>query len=138
MKKAALKKLTPEDIAFPRSVNDLEKYYSQTTIYTKGTPIHVKGALFYNFLLYKYGLEKKYPMIREGDKIKYINLREPNPVGASVISFPGVLPKEFVDILPYIDYNTQFDKSFVDPVNIILGVIGWTAEPKSSLMGFFS
>lgn len=132
------KKLTPEDIAFPRSVNDLEKYYSQTTIYTKGTPIHVKGALFYNFLLHKYGLEKKYPMIREGDKIKYINLREPNPVGASVISFPGVLPKEFVDILPYIDYNTQFDKSFVDPVNIILGVIGWTAEPKSSLMGFFS
>lgn len=131
-------KLAPEDVAFPRSVNDLEKYHDRNSIYSKGTPIHVKGALLYNHFLAKSGLEKSYQSIRDGDKIKFIYLREPNPNSISVISFPGILPKEFVDILPYIDYNTQFEKAFVDPTNIILETIGWTAEPRSSLGAFFS
>jgi DNA polymerase elongation subunit (family B) len=131
-------KLAPEDAAFPRSVNDLEKYHDRASIFSKGTPIHVKGALLYNHFLATKGLEKSYQAIRNGDKIKFIYLKEPNPNGISVISFPGILPKEFVDILPYIDYNTQFEKTFVDPTNIILQTIGWSAEPKSSLGAFFS
>ena len=131
-------KLSPEDIAFPRSVNDLEKYADNLKIYAKGTPIHVKGALLYNHFIEKMSLGKKYQTIRNAEKIKFLYIMEPNPNSISVLSFPGVLPKEFVDINPFIDYNTQFEKSFVDPLNSILETVGWTAEPKSSLKAFFA
>lgn len=140
--KDEFKKLPPEEIAFPRSVNELEKYteeaHKQKVLIPKGTPIHVRGAMLYNHYISEKGLEKKYPLIKQGDKIKFTYIREPNPSGISVLSFPNGIPKEFVDILPYIDYNTQYEKTFIDPINGILETIGWSAEPKSSLGDFWS
>ena len=129
------KKLSPEEIAYPRSCNNLKKYSSRTTIYKKSCPIHVRGALLYNNLLKKNKL-KKYEQIQEGDKVKFIQLKEPNPLRENVISFIGALPKEF-DLHQYIDYDNQFDKSFLEPLRFIVNAIGWSFERQSTLDSFF-
>jgi DNA polymerase elongation subunit (family B) len=129
------KKLSPEEIAYPRSCNNLKKYSSRTTIYQKSTPIHVRGALLYNNLLKKKKL-KKYEQIQEGDKVKFVQLKEPNPLRENVISFIGALPKEF-DLHKYIDYDNQFDKSFLEPLRFIVNAIDWSFERQSTLDEFF-
>ena len=129
------KKLRPEDIAYPRSCNNLKKYSSRTTIYKKSCPIHVRGSLLYNNLLEKKKL-KKYEQILEGDKIKFIQLKEPNPLRENVISFIGTLPKEF-GLHNYIDYDNQFDKSFLEPLRFIVNAIDWSFERQSTLDDFF-
>jgi DNA polymerase elongation subunit (family B) len=133
--------LSPEDIAFPRSVNGLADYSDKTMIYRKSTPMHVKGALIYNHYLDKYRLTKKYKKIIESDKIKYLHLKRPNPFleirgDSPVIAFPNVLPKEF-GLEEFIDYKTQFEKSFIDPLTSILDIIGWSVEKKNTLESLF-
>jgi DNA polymerase elongation subunit (family B) len=129
------KKLSPESIAYPRSCNNLKKYSSTTTIYQKGTPMHVRGALLYNNLLKQHKL-KKYETVKDGDKIKFIQLIEPNPLRENIISFIGTLPKEF-DLHRYIDYDIQFDKSFLEPLRFIVNAIDWSFERQSTLDDFF-
>ena len=129
------KNLRPEEVAYPRSCNNLNKYYSSTDIYQKSTPIHVKGALLYNNLLKKNKLVK-YEKIQEGDKIKFIVLKEPNPLREKVISFPTRLPKEF-KLHNFIDYDEQFDKSFLEPLRFIVNAINWNFEKQATLDNFF-
>lgn len=131
------KTLDVADIAFPRGVNGLSKFSNDITIFGKGTPIHVRGSLIYNNLIRSKKLTKKYPLIKEGEKIKFIYLKEPNTIQSNIISFAQGLPKE-LDLEKYIDYDTQFDKSFVEPLKIILDSIGWKTEHISSLEDFFS
>jgi DNA polymerase elongation subunit (family B) len=133
--------LPPEDIAFPRSVNGMDKYADKTTIYRKSTPIAVKGALIYNHYLNQFKISKKYRKIQEGDKIKFLMLKKPNPLGGvagedQVISFSSILPKEF-KLEGYIDFKTQFEKSFIDPLTAILDTIGWSTEKKNTLENLF-
>ena len=129
------RKLSPEDIAYPRSCNNLKKYSSSKDIYQKSTPIHVKGALIYNNMLKKNKL-KKYEIIQDGDKIKFITLKEPNPIREHVISFTSRLPKEF-NLHNYIDYDEMFTKSFLEPLRFIVNAIGWNFERKATLDEFF-
>ena len=129
------KKLRPEEIAYPRSCNNLKKYTSSKDIYQKSCPIHVRGALLYNHQLKKRKLVK-YEAVNEGDKIKFITLKEPNPLHENVISFISTLPKEF-DLHKYIDYDEQFNKSFLEPLKFILNAINWNFEKKASLEEFF-
>ena len=129
--------LPPEDIAFPRSVNGLSKFRSHTTVYSKGCPIHVRGALLYNFHVSKKKLEHKYPLIQEGEKIKFILLRQPNKINQNVISFLNTFPTE-LELENSIDRDTQFKKAFLDPLQIILDVIGWKTEKVSNLEFLFS
>jgi len=107
------------------------------TIYRKSTPINSKGSLIYNHFLKQYKLDKKYPLIQQGEKIKYIFLKLPNTFNQSVIAFPSRLPKEF-DIEKYVDYDLQFDKVFLDPIKIILDCMNWTTEKQSSLEDFWT
>jgi len=125
-----------EQIAFPRSCNNLKKYRDHSNIFIKGTPIHVKGALIYNHQIKEFGLHHKYPYIQEGDKIKFIKLKEANPFKFDVISYITTLPDEF-KLQQYIDYDIQFEKTFLDPMRFILDAIGWKAEPQASLEAFF-
>jgi len=123
--------LNPEDIAFPRGCNGISKYSDYTTIYKSGTPAHTKGAIIYNRLLVEHDLTKRYESIQDGDKIKFIYLREPNPARDSVISVLDVLPKE-LNLHKYINYETQFEKSFLDPLKYILDAIQWKAKKTAS------
>lgn len=126
------------DIAFPRGVNGISKKYNdKSKTIEKGAPIHVRGSIVYNMLLEKHNLTKKYPTIKEGEKIKFIYLKEPNTIQSHVIAFPQILPKE-LDLVKFIDYNTQFEKSFLEPLKIILDCIGWKTEKHSSLESFFN
>ena len=129
-------KLEPESIAFPRSCNNLKKYRDANNIFIKGTPIHVKGALIYNHQIKQFGLQNKFPFIQEGDKIKFIKLINANPFKFDVISYITTLPKEF-KLQQYVDYETQFEKTFLDPMRFILQAIGWEHEPTASLEAFF-
>ena len=126
----------PEQIAFPRSCNNLRKYFSASDIFIKGSPIHIKGSLIYNYHLKDKRLDHKYPSIQEGDKIKFILLKEPNPFKFNVCSYLSTLPREF-ELKDYINYELQFEKTFLDPMRFILGSIGWHAEPQASLEAFF-
>jgi DNA polymerase elongation subunit (family B) len=125
-----------EDIAFPRSVRDLKKYQDASSIYRKSTPIHVKGSLIYNALLREHKIDTKYPIIRDGDKIKFAYLRTPNPARDSVISSPGELPK-VLNIHPYVDYKTQFDKSILEPIKSILDAVGWQIKDRRQTLEQF-
>ena len=135
--KKEFKAAPAEAIAFPRSCNGLREYQDPTTIYKKSTPIAVRGSLLYNFHLRKHGIHRKYPLINEGDKIKYLYIRKPNPIGENVISFVGKIPEEFA-IGRYIDFDLQFEKAFLDPLKNILDVIGWKTERNYTLDSLFS
>jgi DNA polymerase elongation subunit (family B) len=124
------------NIAFPRGCNGLKKYRSAADIYQKSTPIQVRGALLYNYYIRKYNLEHKYPIIQEGEKIKFLYLKTPNPIRENVISFFQQLPKE-LNLDKYVDYTLQFEKSFLEPLKTVLECIGWQYERKGSLSSFF-
>ena len=126
-----------EEIAFPRGCNNVAKNSSPATIYGKGCPMHVRGALLYNFYIKKRKLAHKYPIIQEGEKIKYVMLRTPNQINENVISFFQTLPTEF-GLDKSIDYDLQFKKSFLDPLTVILDTIGWKPEKVNTLEALWS
>ena len=129
--------MPPEEVAFPRGCNNIQKNTSTATIYGKGCPMHVRGALLYNFYIKKRKLHHKYPIIQEGEKIKYIHLRTPNKINENIISFFQTLPKEF-GLDESIDYDLQFEKSFLAPLKAILDTIGWKAEKVNTLEALWS
>jgi len=134
--RSSFAELPAEDVAFPRSLSEIKPTSKNDFFVPKGTPIHVRGAMLYNFLLNREKLNTKYVDIKSGEKIKFLYLKEPNPVGHNVITFPDYLPKEF-NLASYVDHNKQFDKSFVEPLSAILDAIGWEAEKRSTLESFF-
>jgi DNA polymerase elongation subunit (family B) len=129
-------KLSPEEVSFPRSVNDIVKYKSENSIYEKGTPIAVRGALLFNYHIKEKKLAKKYSLIQNGEKIKFCYLKKPNPIYENVISFIQDFPKE-LNLSSYVDYDTQFEKGFLEPLKTILNAIGWNSEKQTTLDSFF-
>jgi DNA polymerase elongation subunit (family B) len=128
--------LPVEDISFPRGCNGINKWSNPATIYSKGTPIHVRGALLYNFYNKKNKLTHKYPLIQDGEKIKFVYLKTPNKINENVISYLNTFPKEF-GLDKQVDYDLQFSKSFLDPIKVIMDTIGWQAEKVASLEFLF-
>lgn len=134
--RAKFKKMPPEEIAFPRTVSDVNKHKAHSTIYGKGCPIHVRGALLYNHYIKEKKLTNKYSTINNGDKIKFIYLKKANPIRENVISFISEYPYE-LGVDKYIDYELQFNKAFLEPVKVILDAIGWNVEKVVNLELFF-
>ena len=130
------KSLPPEEIAFPRTCTNVEKYKATSTIYAKGTPIHARGALLFNHYIKKNKLSQKYSYINNGEKIKFCYLKKPNTLQENVISFIQDFPKE-LGLDKYVDYELQFEKSFLEPLKIILDSVGWSAEKTTNLDSFF-
>jgi DNA polymerase elongation subunit (family B) len=128
--------LPVEDISFPRGCNGINKWSNPTTIYSKGTPIHVRGALLYNFHNKKNKLTHKYPLIQDGDKLKFVYLKTPNKIGENVISYLNTFPKE-LNLDKQVDYDLQFSKSFLDPIKVIMDTIGWKSEKMATLEFLF-
>ncbi len=135
--RAEFKSLPPEQISFPRSVSNVQKYKGSSQIYIKGTPIHVRGALLYNHYVRQNKVDNKYQMIQEGEKIKFVYLKMPNPIMENCISYFSEIPKEF-GLDNYIDYGLQFDKSFLKPLENVLECIGWTSRKVITLGRFFA
>ena len=146
-------KLRPEDIAYPRSVNGVSKYTDnssghdvsinlldmkkeivQYNLFKKRAPIHVKGAILYNHLVKKNKLDKKFTYILEGDKIKFLHLRLPNKYQSTAITFITKLPRE-LDFHSIIDYDTQYMKSFVEPLKFITDKISWNIDKSFGTQG---
>jgi DNA polymerase elongation subunit (family B) len=127
-----------QDVAFPRGVKGLSNYNkNKSMLYDKGSPIHVKGSLIFNHLLKKHNI-KNIPAIQDGDKVRFAYLKVPNPVQEEVVAVPDELPKELQYLDQYIDKEKQFNKSFLEPLNSITDVIGWSTEQRSTLEGFFA
>ena len=131
------KQLPPEDIAFPRTASNVQKYKASSTIYAKGTPIHIRGALLFNHYVKKNKLDKKYSLIGNGEKVKFLYLYKPNVIQENVLSFIQDFPHE-LGLDKYIDYDLQFEKSFVEPLKTILDSIGWNVEKTVNLELFFT
>ena len=131
------KTLPPEDIAFPRTASDVRKYQASSTIYAKGTPIHIRGALLFNHYVKQKKLTNKYSLIGNGEKVKFLYLKKPNIIQENVLSFIQDFPHE-LGLDKYIDYDLQFEKSFVEPLRAILDAIGWNVEKTVNLESFFS
>ena len=131
------KKLPPEQVSFPRSASDVVKYKSNSDIYIKGTPIHIRGALLFNHYIKENKLTNKYSLVQNGEKIKFCYLKKPNIIHENVISFIQEFPKE-LNLDKYVDYDLQFEKSFLEPLKAILDAIGWNVEKTVNLELFFS
>ena len=131
------RKLPPEEIAFPRTANNIQKYKAHSTIYAKGTPIHIRGALLFNHYVKQKKLDNKYSLIGNGEKVKFLYLKKPNIIQENVLSFIQDFPHE-LGLDKYIDYDLQFDKSFVEPLRAILNAIEWDVEKTANLESFFS
>lgn len=129
--------LDPEEIGFPRTANNVTKFTSSLTLYEKGTPLHVRGSIVFNHFIRSRKLSNKYNYIGDGEKIKYIYMRVPNVLNENVLSFIGTFPRE-ENLTQYVDYDTMYDKGFIDPLSVILNIIGWKTEEVNTLDSFFS
>jgi len=126
--------LNPELVAYPRSVNGLNKWTESHNLFKKGAPIHCKGAILYNHLLKEKKLQGKYPYIQEGDKIKFLHMKTPNTYQSTSISFMTKLPEE-LNLHSIVDYDMQFEKSFIEPLKFITGIIQWQIDGSYGTQG---
>ena len=135
--KKTFKAASPEEVSFPRGINEIAKWQDKKTLYKKGCPIHVRGAIMHNNFIKEKALEKKINDINGGDKVKFTYLRQPNPMKSNVIAFIDYLPKQF-QLEQYVDYNLQFEKTFMSVIEPILDSIGYESEKVITLEDFFS
>jgi len=129
-------KMSVEEIAFPRGVNGIKTYAGTSSVYAKSTPIHVRGALLYNHQIKEKKLTHIHQLIKDGEKIKFVYLKKPNPINEDVISFLGTLPRA-LNLHKYIDYDKQFEKVFLDALSNVIEPLGWHVEEQVTLESFF-
>lgn len=130
------KDMEPHRISNITGITDLDAYVDGDGNHTKGTPIHCRAAATYNRLLVDRELTKRYERIRSGDKVRYVAMQMPNPVRENVMGFVDELPEEF-GLKKYVDYDTQFQKIFLKPLESVLTAVGWSSEPRDTLEDLF-
>ena len=134
--KIAFSQASPEEVSFPRGVNNIAKWTDRDTIYKKGTPIHIRGAILHNNIVTAKKLGRSIQKITSGDKVKFTYLIKPNPIKENVIAFVDYMPKQF-KLDKYVDYNLQFEKTFLGAIEPVLEAVGWKSERHMTLESFF-
>ena len=129
------KSLPINDIAFVMGIKEYEKYsiYANDWQVKKGTPIHVKSAIYYNKLLQHYGISSKHENITSGDKIRYFYTITPNKFGLKSLGFKYDLPEEFNQDFK-IDYEKMFEKIVFSVIDRFYENAGWKSfKPGEAL-----
>lgn len=123
-----------QQIATPSRITDISKYQEDGYKHKSGVtiPIHVNGSITHNRLVNELKLSSKYEYIRNASNIRYILLKEPNPLKTHVISFVTEFPPEF-NLEKYIDKEAQFEKVFISPLTSFMIYNGWTLKENTLL-----
>ena len=136
------KSLGVDDIAIRGGLSDLEKHEVKAEGFkiAKGTPNHVKGAIWYNQLLKHRNLETKYERITSGGKVKKIYIA-PNKYNIDTLCYPVSFPPEFNDF--QVDYQEMFDTLIKPPILAVYEAVGWRLpdannETQTDLFDLFS
>ena len=125
-------KLPFEIVASPRGVNKMDHYNFQS----KSIPIQVRASMVFNKALKAYNLQDKYQTITNGSKIKFCYLKVPNWLGSNIVGVVDKLPPELIDKF-VIDYETQWEKVYVNPLKKIFTSLGWQFYKDNDADGFF-
>jgi len=138
--KAAYPKLDLYDIAKPTGVNDIGGWsdvglHGNKFSWKSGTPVQVKASLTYNNQLFKYGLDKEYQLITNGMKVRYLYLIKQNPTLNNAIAFTDELLEEF-GLDKYVDKETQFNKTFLKPLESFTNLVNWSPVKVNNLNQF--
>ena len=109
-----------------------------------GIPLNSRASLIYNEFIKKHNLEGSFNLIQAGDKIKYIYLKTPNTLGETIKNTTGrTVKSSYPDVIAftddnfiqyfkdYIDYDTQFEKSFIKPLEFMTNAINFTVKEKA-------
>jgi len=126
-----------DKIAIPTSVKGIRKYRSKEGSifkrYKLGTPIHVKSSLSYNDFLKFKKITKRYKPISNGDKIKWVYLKQ-NPLGLSTIAYKGHEdPIEILNFIrEYIDYNKIYKQALHKKIMMLYGALRWDEPTDAS------
>jgi DNA polymerase elongation subunit (family B) len=119
-------------IAKAGAVKNLTKYMpkkkQQTAMFQfpSGCPAHVKASIAYNQLLIHFGLENQFAPLKDGDKIKWVYLKQ-NPFGLDAVGLNGYSdPKEIMDLVTtYIDYDKIFERELLKKLEDFYGALNW-------------
>ena len=143
-----------DEIAMPTGVKKIKKFIETSkrnsfttsdkkaviTPYKKGTPVHVKSSINHNDLLRYFGDDKKYQYISDGDKIKWIYLKN-NPIGMETIAFKGHedSPKVIKFIKDYADYEKMYEKALEKKIAMFYESLMWSLpmDKSSTIEKFF-
>lgn len=136
--RAAYLALPPEEISIASSVSAVNKYRVNPNSWetTKGAPYQATSALLHNRLIEE--AHGSTPLIQDGAKILIASLKERNPWGKNNIAFQGFWPEEFGErVKQYVDYEGNFEKSFLQPSQLLLDAVKMTTKKKVNVLKFF-
>jgi hypothetical protein len=125
--------LTPVELCKTSSVKFIslkgDKNYSKNREsfgIIKGSPITAKSGNFHNDLLKSWKLDKKYELIKHGDKCKWVHLIPSNPYGIECCAFRGddLDPEELLNFISeYIDKQKIYTKELKTKLSDIYAAI---------------
>ena len=145
--KNSLNDLPLEQLGKPTGVKDIKKYVERPpgagnifTVLKTGAPVNVKAAVRYNDFLKFKGLDKKYSQIVQGDKIKWVYLKD-NPYKIDTMGFLDFdFPEEvrtFVET--YIDRDKAFDSILKNKLETFYQDLSWgSLTLNTHVNNFFS
>ena len=115
-----------EDIAFVMGIKDYDKYAMKAKDFTigKGTPIHVKSAIFYNELIEEFKISGTHESIGSGDKVRYFYVQQPNKYGCNSLAFKYSMPEEFKQLF-LVDYEKMFEKIIFQVIERFYDAVKW-------------
>jgi len=129
-----------DDIAMQSSVSKYDTKVlddKNSLSFVSGAHFAVKASAYHNYLLFKNpSLQSKYEFVKSGTKIKYYYVKN-SKMNDMFAYVRGSYPMEFG---PEVDYDIQFFKSIISPINSIISPLGLPEITKrlSVVMDIFS